>query len=742
MHVTPMNANDRSAVRPRQSRRGLRLLTQLGVTLALLVIAEVGLRVAGLAPPATFADPYVGFDGSRPLFVADAAGEYLQTAPYKLNHFNQQQFPAQKPANTVRVVCLGGSTTYGRPYSDATSFAGWLRELLPVADPSRHWEVINAGGVSYASYRVAAVMEELCAHDPDIFVVYTGHNEFLEERTYGELRKTPSGWLAFRSALQGTALYSLAQRLTGTLPADNSPPEGGSLLPGEVRTLLDSSVGLDAYSRDEALHERVLDHLRLNLDRMAGLARGVGSDLILVTPASELTDCRPFKSEHSAGLPSERAAAIDALLAELDASDGEQRLSRPDTAEALAAAVRDDPGHALAWYQRGRSLLATGKPEQALTALQRARDEDIVPLRALSQVRDIVVAAAAGAGVPLLDWEAHLGALAREQSGAAVPGSSLFLDHVHMTVAGNEKLAIELIHSFSTMGLLQLSPGWGPQAIAAVETEVLARIDAQAHVSALTRLAAVLDWAGKRDEARALTEKALAASGGGDAISLWQEGNYLRDDGDAAGAIASYRAALKIDPDYVQAQANLAGTLMAEWRLEEAAAAIEQTLQLDPDHAESHFLMGIVKEAWGQRRESRNSFRRAIRLAPDHVDALNQLGVSLLRDGEIEQAEKVIRDAIAADPGAVRAHFNLGILLSGTSRVDAALIEYETVVNADSEHAGAWHRLGLAQAIVGRVSEGVTSLERAVQLSPDDARYRKDLEHARTKLRFSADGGR
>jgi len=34
-------------------------------------------------------------------------------------------------------------------------------ELLPEADKSKKWEVINAGGISYASYRVARVMEEL-----------------------------------------------------------------------------------------------------------------------------------------------------------------------------------------------------------------------------------------------------------------------------------------------------------------------------------------------------------------------------------------------------------------------------------------------------------------------------------------------------------------------------------------------------------------------------------------------------
>jgi hypothetical protein len=70
------------------------------------------------------------------------------------------------------------------PQDDTTSFPGWLREILLSADSSKKWEVVNAGGVSYASYRVASLMDGLSDYEPDLFVVYSGHNEFLERRTY------------------------------------------------------------------------------------------------------------------------------------------------------------------------------------------------------------------------------------------------------------------------------------------------------------------------------------------------------------------------------------------------------------------------------------------------------------------------------------------------------------------------------------------------------------------------------
>jgi len=717
------------------------LLSQLGLALAVLALAELGLRAAGLAPSPTQADPFVGFDGSRPLFVPDTTGNFMETAPYKRDHFNAQRFSVEKASQTVRVFCLGGSTTYGRPYDDATSFAGWLRELLPLADPDQQWEVINAGGVSYASYRVAAVMEELTAYAPDIFVIYTGHNEFLEERTYGDLREAPQGWLAAGSLLHNSALFRWAQRLAGPDFSSPGPPTGGSLLPEEVETLLDHSVGLGAYSRDDELAASILAHMRLNLARMADLASKAGAELVFVNPASELIDCRPFKSAHGPGVSEQRARAIDELLARVAGLD-EQQLARPDLAEALAAAAADDPRHALALYEHGRSLLACGRFAEATEALRRARDEDIVPLRAPSQVGEIVAQAAMAAAVPYLDWEAQVGEQARQATGAPLPGADLFLDHVHMTIDLYRQLAVALINTFSTAGWLTLSAEWTPENRAAAKAAVLDSVDTEAHVRALARLAAVLDWAGKQGEARVVTERALALSGGGDAMSLWQDGNYRRLDGDLEGAVQSYRDALDIDPDYLEAQANLATTLLAMGHLDEAALAFEKTLQLDPEHTDAHFGMGIVLDAWGQRRESRNSFRRVLRLDSQHVDALNQLGVSLLRDKELEEAEQVLRTAVLVDPGSLRAHFNLGILLSGTGRVDEALIEYEIVVAGDPENASAWHRLGLAQAILGLVNEGVQSLERAVQLAPDDPRYRQDLERGRTRSRFAAPGGR
>ena len=168
-------ATPTSGGEPRSRWRELLMaLVAFGLFFALL---EAVLALSGVEPVTLREDPFVGFAGDAPLFVPEtpADGEPdLVTAPARLELFNEQRFPRRKPEGAYRIFCLGGSTTFGRPYDDATSFAGWLRELLPEIDPGRRWEVINAGGT-------------LTGDECDVETVYFGTsagNAGCDEKTF------------------------------------------------------------------------------------------------------------------------------------------------------------------------------------------------------------------------------------------------------------------------------------------------------------------------------------------------------------------------------------------------------------------------------------------------------------------------------------------------------------------------------------------------------------------------------
>ena len=109
----------------------------------------------------------------------------------------------------------------GRPYTVETAFSSWLQLFLQYADPSKKWEVVNCGGVSYASYRLVPILEEVLEnYTPDLVILYTGQNEFLEDRTYAHLKNLPLS--GDQTLCFGVAVAALQCHPLGLLEDDRS----------------------------------------------------------------------------------------------------------------------------------------------------------------------------------------------------------------------------------------------------------------------------------------------------------------------------------------------------------------------------------------------------------------------------------------------------------------------------------------------------------------------------------------
>lgn len=89
-----------------------------------------------------------------------------------------ENFLVSKPTGTFRIFCLGGSTTVGFPYWYNGSFSSFLRDRLKALFPDRSIEVVNLGMTATNSYTVLDLAGDLIKYEPDLFIVYDGHNEF------------------------------------------------------------------------------------------------------------------------------------------------------------------------------------------------------------------------------------------------------------------------------------------------------------------------------------------------------------------------------------------------------------------------------------------------------------------------------------------------------------------------------------------------------------------------------------
>ncbi|HKK71077.1 MAG TPA: tetratricopeptide repeat protein [Candidatus Krumholzibacteria bacterium] len=590
---------------------------KLGFSLVLVVLVlgtlELGLRLTGVQPVEESDDPFVGFAGSAPLFEAatdDAGNPVLVTAPSKRGYFNAQSFPATKAPNTTRVFCLGGSTTYGRPYDDATSFAGWMRHLLTEADPDRAFEIVNAGGISYASYRVARLTDELLRYEPDLLVVYTGHNEFLEERTYADVRDRSPLFRVALDAVNSTRIGALARQVLGS---DRGAVDGRTVLPAEVQARLDHSAGLDLYERDDELDAGVTRHYERALRSIVAKARAASVDVVLVTPASNMAGFSPFKSQPSPGLDAPRQEEVETALT--TAREALETGNTDSAVDAAARAVALDPRSADAHWVHGQALRAAGRAEEAEAAYRTARDEDVCTLRAPSRFVEIVRAVADDTGTPAVDYVRLLRDEAVRRDETPLVGDQFFLDHVHPTIEGHRLLATRLVETFAEQGWIEPSTGYGPETVARIAERVESSVSEETHARALANLALTLSWAGKAEDSRRLADRALE-SGVEDGTILLMAARHATLEGDHDAARGYYQRAVAAAPNDPVTRSQMGFFLAGIGQHEAAVAQFYLASLLWNDNETYHQQLGFALERIGRHDLALAAFERARALAP------------------------------------------------------------------------------------------------------------------------------
>ncbi len=684
-----------------------KLLLSLVVTLLFFGLLEWILFLLDL-PRADFTDPLVGFSSAEPLFRETARNgtTWLVTRKAKLPFFNYQKFARLKKAGTYRIFCLGGSLTFGRPFDDRTSFAGWLRTLLPLANRSRDWEVINAGGISYASYRVAMVMQELCNYDPDLFIIYTGHNEFLEQRTYGKFKRlTRLGGDRFVGGLfRLRTVRGLGQMLGGQSKTIDSREK--TILPGEVKAVLDESITQDYYERDDARRDKILRHYHLNLERMVAMARAAGADVILVTPASNLGSCAPFKSVFDKDrFPPQVQREWYFHYRKALVSEGHEAL------ESMRHAALIDERCADVQYRYAEMLQQQGNQEEALCAFTRARDEDVCPLRATSAMIDMVRRTARACKAPLLDFVRFL----ENRSPYRILNEHYFIDHVHLTIEGNRLLARQLMELMHERGWLSYGPQWTDAAIMELVRRKEAELDKKDQARALVNLAKVLGWSGKIKESYVLALKAAALD------DTMVEAHYLVGQGamnlgDSQCAMAAFQRTLELNPNTVDAKANLGLLLNDQRRYEEAAAYLESVVASRGKEWRDHNNLGLAYMNMKRPDKAIVHFNRTLALNPKCADAHYNLGLLYERQGAATNALSHYDKALALRPKWATAVNKTAWLLLQLGRDTPHALHLALQLNAETRNTqpSLLRTLAAAFAADGQFDKAVPTAQRAL----------------------------
>jgi tetratricopeptide (TPR) repeat protein len=192
-------------------------------------------------------------------------------------------------------------------------------------------------------------------------------------------------------------------------------------------------------------------------------------------------------------------------------------------------------------------------------------------------------------------------------------------------------------------------------------------------------------------------------------------------------ALAHYRRAIAIEPDYAPAYNNMGTALRAAGRVDEAIASYEDALRTLPDYADAHFNLANALMVQGRSKEAMAHLVIASRTLPTSAGVHNNLGKLLADSGRLAEAEGELRQAVALDPRSARAHRNLGNVLASRGRVDEALTHLRRAVELEPGDVESGYDLGTLLLEARRIADAIAMFEAVLRQKPDYAEAHNNL---------------
>jgi tetratricopeptide (TPR) repeat protein len=427
------------------AKRGLFIAITLALPLLLLAAAELTLRFFGWGGyPAWIRESGKLPSGESVCLVEPAAAKpYFFSNPTRPGYADQTNFLMPKPKDTVRIFLVGESAAKGYPQPRNLAASAFLQAMLSDAWPDKKVEVINLGTTAVASFPLVYQVRDALRFSPDLFIFYTGNNEFFG--AYGTASINAAGslppWaLHWMRAARGLALVQVL---------DSWLYKGAD----ENQSLMEEMIGQTVIPADSPLREAAARNLAANLGTMLDDVRAAGVPSIVCTTASNESGLAPLGEDDVAGLDEKQQRELKRLMGE--AADAAERDNFAQAVNLLRQAVQLAPRHARVRFLLGQVLARGGQAEPARTAFLAARDLDTMPWRPISLTEQAIRNTALVKGAVLCD----MAEIFRRESPDGATGWELLDDHVHLSLSGQARAARSMVGAMVNLaGPLQLGP--------------------------------------------------------------------------------------------------------------------------------------------------------------------------------------------------------------------------------------------------------------------------------------------
>ncbi len=179
-----------------------------------------------------------------------------------------------------------------------------------------------------------------------------------------------------------------------------------------------------------------------------------------------------------------------------------------------------------------------------------------------------------------------------------------------------------------------------------------------------------------------------------------------------------------------QTHLNSGVTYRKQGKIEDAIAEYKTAISINPNYALAHYNLGNVYREQGELDEAIAEYKVAISINPNYASAHNNLGIADKRQGKLDEAIAEWKIAISINPNHANAHCNLGDAYRHKGMLHDAIAAYKEAIRSNPNHANAHHFLGHAYFDKDMFDEAIGEWKRTIELTPDDARLYKDLRSA------------
>jgi TolB-like protein/Flp pilus assembly protein TadD len=207
--------------------------------------------------------------------------------------------------------------------------------------------------------------------------------------------------------------------------------------------------------------------------------------------------------------------------------------------------------------------------------------------------------------------------------------------------------------------------------------------------------------------------------------ALWQRRNLA----DIEAAIDAFQEALRLDPDYADANAGLAmaylfSTYYGARETDEVQLVVEQAidraLTLDPNNALSFGARGLLSRDLNRTEEAVAAYRRAIELNPNDAYPYVWLSGVLGRDiTGFDEAISLVERAYELDPRNVFVMGTYAGQLAGRGDYEGALAIYRRSITLEPDSPRAYNNIAGLHGQFGRLDDAVRARLAEIERAPE-----------------------